>query len=98
MEHRDAIAEHRASALLELRCQADLRNQQQRRASGTQGVRGGAQVHLGLTATGHSVQQRRVQRTLVDSALHRAQGELLIGGQDEAASSTGSQLPGRRFL
>ena len=67
--HRDdrAFRQHgeaRAEGGFELRCQVDFRHQHQRLRIGPRGqqVRQRMQIHLGLAAAGHAVQQERRER------------------------------------
>src|SRR6267378_537666 len=74
-QRQPRFGEGLAKDRLELGCQADLRDQDQRLAASRKNSGNEVQVHLGLSAAGHAVQQERAEA--VERARHSIEGARL---------------------
>ncbi|MEH3055219.1 MAG: hypothetical protein PGN13_14665 [Patulibacter minatonensis] len=81
VQHGDDIAEALLEAVHDLRGESDLGHEHEHGAAGLERRARGAQVHLGLAAAGHAVQQERPAPALARALDPRQCGELLLGGR-----------------
>ena len=77
MEHRHRVTETRAEATNSLRRERDLGHEHTGRATMCQNALDGGQIHLGLTRTGHAVDQDHVTGRGLGRPCNRGEGVLL---------------------
>ena len=96
MKHRDVGAEAAPEPAGELRRQRDLRDQRDRAQSPRPRVRDGLQVHPGLAAAGHAMQQEGRERPRIDGRDELAERRRLRGRRVMSLLSPGRLGQGRR--